>query len=64
MPHPWYVAADFQCHIVSMLLLILIWKHPRYAKAVLASVLFASILIPFIQTYIEKLDPLFLLYPE
>jgi peptidoglycan/LPS O-acetylase OafA/YrhL len=64
MPQSWYLAADFQCHVVSMLLLILIWKHPQYAKSVLASVLFASFLIPFIQTYIDMLDPLVLLYPE
>jgi peptidoglycan/LPS O-acetylase OafA/YrhL len=64
MPQSWYLAADFQCQVMSMLLLILIWKHPQYAKPVMATVLFACILIPFIQTYMEKLDPLILLYPE
>ncbi|GFG36200.1 hypothetical protein Cfor_03140, partial [Coptotermes formosanus] len=36
MPPTWYVAADFQCHIVSLLLLILVWKHHWCAKSVLA----------------------------
>jgi hypothetical protein len=47
-----------------MLLLILIWKHPWCAKTVLIGVLFASIVISFVQTYIEGLDPLILLDPE
>jgi peptidoglycan/LPS O-acetylase OafA/YrhL len=60
----WYLAVDFQCHIVATLLVILVWKHPRYAKVVLAGVLFTSTLISFIQTYVEELNPLILLYPE
>jgi len=64
MPQSWYLAADFQCHFVSMLLLILVWKNPWCAKAVLTGVLFAGIIISFMQTYIEGLDPLVLLFPE
>jgi hypothetical protein len=64
MPPTWYVAADFQCHIVSLLLLILVWKHHWCAKSVLAGVLFATICISFIQNYVEGLDPLFVLFPE
>jgi len=64
MPQSWYLAADFQCHFVSMLLLVLVWKHPWCAKAVLTGVLFASIVVSFVQTYIEGLDPLVLMFPE
>jgi peptidoglycan/LPS O-acetylase OafA/YrhL len=64
MPQSWYLAADFQCHFVSMLLLIFVWKHPWCAKLVLTGVLFASVVISFVQTYIEGLDPLVLLFPE
>jgi len=64
MPQSWYLAADFQCHFVSIFLLILVWKHPWCAKAVLTGVLFASIIISFVQTYIEGLDPLVLMFPE
>ncbi|XP_033611673.1 nose resistant to fluoxetine protein 6-like isoform X2 [Cryptotermes secundus] len=64
MPQSWYLAADFQCHVVATLLVVVVWKHPRYAKAVLAGVLFASVLTSFIQTYVEGLNPLFLLYPQ
>jgi hypothetical protein len=49
---------------VATLLVIQVWKHPRYAKVVLAGVLFTSALISFIQTYVEELNPLILLYPE
>jgi peptidoglycan/LPS O-acetylase OafA/YrhL len=64
MPQSWYLAVDFQCHVVAMLLVIVVWKHPHYAKVVLAGALFASALISFIQTYTEGLNPLVLLYPE
>jgi peptidoglycan/LPS O-acetylase OafA/YrhL len=64
MPQSWYLAADFQCHIVAMLLLVPVWKHPWCAKVVLTGVLLATIVISFVQTYIEGLDPLVLLFPE
>jgi peptidoglycan/LPS O-acetylase OafA/YrhL len=64
MPQSWYLAADFQCHFVSMLLLIVVWKHRWCAKAMLTGVLFVSIVISFVQTYIEGLDPVILLFPE
>jgi peptidoglycan/LPS O-acetylase OafA/YrhL len=64
MTQTWYLSTDFQCHIVATLLVILVWKHPHYAKVVLAAVLFTSALISFIQTYVEGLNPLVLLYPE
>jgi hypothetical protein len=49
---------------MSMLVLILLWKYPRFDKIILGAMMFLWILVPFLQTYVERLDPMVINYPE
>jgi hypothetical protein len=60
----WYLAVDFQCFIMSMLVLVLICKYPQFDKIILGATMFLWILVPFLQTYVERLDPMVINYPE
>ncbi|XP_033609346.1 nose resistant to fluoxetine protein 6 [Cryptotermes secundus] len=60
----WYLAVDFQCFVMSMLVLILLCKYPQFDKIILGAVMLLWILVPFLQTYIERLDPMVINYPD
>jgi peptidoglycan/LPS O-acetylase OafA/YrhL len=64
LEHTWYLATDFQCYVISTLVLVVVWKYPRFDKIILGAVMVLWIIVPFLQTYVERLDPTGMAYPE
>jgi hypothetical protein len=58
----WYLACDMQLFVISVPIVALLWRRPRMGKLVLAMVIIASIVIPFVVTLLQQLDALLLLY--
>lgn len=60
----WYLATDTQLFILAPLVLYPLWKWKTFGKVFLGLVTFTTAIIPFLVTYINELDPTFLVYPE
>lgn len=61
----WYLAADSQLFVLAPLLLYPLWRYGRrVGAALLATVAFISIAIPFFVTYYGKLDPSLMIFVE
>lgn len=64
MPTTWYLAVDMQMFVLGLLIMMLIWKYPKFKKTILGLSLFIAVAIPAIITYVKKFDGIFLLTPE
>ncbi|KAB0804823.1 hypothetical protein PPYR_01793 [Photinus pyralis] len=64
LPHSWYLAADIQLFLYSLLLLSIIWKNRRIASKVFAASLIMGVLVPGILAYIHDLHIVVRVYPE
>lgn len=60
----WYLAADTQLFFLAPLLLYPLWKCRRFGLTILISLMAVSIIIPFVVTYVEDLDPTFMAFAE
>jgi peptidoglycan/LPS O-acetylase OafA/YrhL len=60
----WYIAADFQLYVVSLLVVYMIWRWPRLGYAVLGLLMTLSAVIPFVLIYQNQAAPLLFPYPE
>lgn len=60
----WYLSADTQLFILAPLLLYPLWRCRRAGIGFLGLVTVATALIPFIVTYVKKIDPTFLVFAE
>ncbi|XP_072946464.1 nose resistant to fluoxetine protein 6-like [Epargyreus clarus] len=65
LPQAWYLGTDTQLFLVTMVVMLVIWRWPRSGVPVLFSVMAISLLIPFLQSYFMKLMPIRTsLFPE
>uniref|UniRef100_A0A1Y1K397 Acyltransferase 3 domain-containing protein n=1 Tax=Photinus pyralis TaxID=7054 RepID=A0A1Y1K397_PHOPY len=64
LPHSWYLAADTQLFLYSLLLLSIIWKNRRIASKVFAASLIMGVLVPGILAYIHDIHIVLRAYPE
>ncbi|KAL1502203.1 hypothetical protein ABEB36_007379 [Hypothenemus hampei] len=60
----WYLSADTQLYLFSLLILLLIWKFPRKSKVILVSFILIGIIIPTMLCWKYGLDVIFRLTPE
>lgn len=60
----WYLAADTQLFILAPLLLYPLWRWRKIGVYLFAASATISVLIPFIVTYVNNLDPTFLAFAE
>jgi peptidoglycan/LPS O-acetylase OafA/YrhL len=60
----WYLAADFQLYIVSLLVVYAVWRWPRLGYTALGILMALSTIIPFLLAYHTDAAPLLYPYPE
>ncbi|GAB0098061.1 nose resistant to fluoxetine protein 6 [Sergentomyia squamirostris] len=60
----WYLATDTQLFILAPLLLYPLWRWRKVGVYLFAAAATVSVLIPFVVTYVNNLDPTFLAYAE
>ncbi|KAJ8973301.1 hypothetical protein NQ317_002786 [Molorchus minor] len=60
----WYLAADTQLYLLSLIVLSVIWKFRHKTKFILALCLVIAILIPTVISYIYNLDVIYRITPE
>ncbi|KAJ8911702.1 hypothetical protein NQ315_013164, partial [Exocentrus adspersus] len=60
----WYLAADTQLYMLSLIVLSIIWKCRHRTKEILTACIFIGILIPTIISYIYDLDIIYRITPE
>ncbi|XP_063633549.1 O-acyltransferase like protein-like [Cydia splendana] len=65
LPQAWYLGTDTQLFLVTLVVMLIIWRWPRSGVPVLSVVMVVSLLIPFLQSYFMKLLPIRVsLFPE
>lgn len=64
LQHSWYLAADTQLFLYSLLLLAIIWKRRRIASTIFAASLIMGVLVPGILTYVHDFPIVLRAYPE
>jgi peptidoglycan/LPS O-acetylase OafA/YrhL len=60
----WYLATDTQMFILAPLVLYPLWKWRRVGVYLLAAMTSVSVVIPFLVTYVNRLDPTFLMFAD
>jgi peptidoglycan/LPS O-acetylase OafA/YrhL len=60
----WYLATDTQLFILAPLVLYPLWKWQAFGIFLLTMMTSISVIIPFVVTYVNKLDPTFLMFAE
>uniref|UniRef100_A0A1B0D242 Acyltransferase 3 domain-containing protein n=1 Tax=Phlebotomus papatasi TaxID=29031 RepID=A0A1B0D242_PHLPP len=60
----WYLAADTQLFILAPLLLYPLWRWRKIGVYLFAASATISVLIPFVVTYVNNLDPTFLAFAD
>lgn len=60
----WYLSADTQLFILAPLILYPLWKWRKAGIGFLGLITVATTLIPFMVTYMKKVDPTFLVFAE
>ncbi|KAK2581820.1 hypothetical protein KPH14_002289 [Odynerus spinipes] len=58
----WYLAVDTQLFIIAPIIIYPLWKWPTIGKYLLFSGTIFSTIIPFVVTFVEKLDPTLMVY--
>ncbi|XP_073960898.1 LOW QUALITY PROTEIN: nose resistant to fluoxetine protein 6-like [Choristoneura fumiferana] len=65
LPQAWYLGTDTQLFLVTLVVLLVIWRWPRGGVPVLSVIMVVSLLIPFLQSYFMNLLPIRVsLFPE
>ncbi|KAK4885463.1 hypothetical protein RN001_001734 [Aquatica leii] len=62
--HSWYLAADTQLFVLSLIILTLIWNWKKYTMTIFGICFVIGFLIPTVTTYIYDYDILIREYPE
>lgn len=60
----WYLATDTQLFVLAPLILYPLWKWRKIGVTILGATTIITIVIPFLLTYVGKLDPTFLAFAE
>ncbi|KAJ8927007.1 hypothetical protein NQ314_020570 [Rhamnusium bicolor] len=60
----WYLAADTQLYVISLIILSMIWKFKHKTKLILSISVLIGILIPTAISYVYNLDVIYRLTPE
>ncbi|KAL4709676.1 hypothetical protein ACJJTC_007407 [Scirpophaga incertulas] len=65
LPQAWYLGTDTQLFLVTLVVMLIIWRWPRSGVPVLSIIMVISLIIPFLQSYFMKLLPIRVsLFPE
>nr|XP_004923472.2 O-acyltransferase like protein [Bombyx mori] len=65
LPQAWYLGTDTQLFLMTLVIMLVIWRWPRSGVPVLSVVMAISLLIPFLQSYFMKLLPIRVsIFPE
>ncbi|KAJ0171675.1 hypothetical protein K1T71_012438 [Dendrolimus kikuchii] len=65
LPQAWYLGTDTQLFLITLVVLLIIWRWPKSGVPVLSAVMVISLLIPFLQSYFMNLLPIRVsLFPE
>ncbi|XP_022837203.1 O-acyltransferase like protein-like [Spodoptera litura] len=65
LPQAWYLGTDTQLFLITLVVLLIIWRWPRSGVPVLSAVMVISLLIPFLQSYFMNLLPIRVsIFPE
>ncbi|XP_063834108.1 O-acyltransferase like protein-like [Ostrinia nubilalis] len=65
LPQAWYLGTDTQLFLITLVVMLIIWRWPRSGVPVLTSVMAISLIIPFLQSYFMELLPIRVsLFPE
>ncbi|RVE45486.1 hypothetical protein evm_009825 [Chilo suppressalis] len=65
LPQAWYLGTDTQLFLITLVIMLIIWRWPRSGVPVLSVVMVISLLIPFLQSFFMKLLPIRVsLFPE
>ncbi|CAD0205680.1 unnamed protein product [Chrysodeixis includens] len=65
LPQAWYLGTDTQLFLITLVILLIIWRWPRSGVPVLSAVMAISLLIPFLQSYFMNLLPIRVsIFPE
>ncbi|CAB3240482.1 unnamed protein product [Arctia plantaginis] len=65
LPQAWYLGTDTQLFMITLVVLLIIWRWPKSGIPVLSVVMVISLLIPFLQSYLMNLLPIRVsLFPE
>lgn len=60
----WYLATDTQLFVLAPLLIYPLWRYRKAGAILLGYAAIFTTMIPFLVTYIQKLDPTLLIYAE
>ncbi|XP_066998899.2 nose resistant to fluoxetine protein 6 [Anabrus simplex] len=58
----WYIAVDTHLFLLAPLIIIPLHRRPFVGQALLMVLMISSIVIPFVVTYVQSLDPLLMFY--
>ncbi|XP_060807867.1 regulator of hypoxia-inducible factor 1 [Amyelois transitella] len=65
LPQAWYLGTDTQLFLITLIIMLIIWRWPRSGVPVLSVVMVISLLIPFLQSYFMDLLPIRVsIFPE
>ncbi|XP_059044863.1 regulator of hypoxia-inducible factor 1-like [Achroia grisella] len=65
LPQAWYLGTDTQLFLITLVMMLIIWRWPRSGVPVLSVVMVISLLIPFLQSYFMDLLPIRVsIFPE
>ncbi|CAG5030767.1 unnamed protein product [Parnassius apollo] len=65
LPQAWYLGTDTQLFLITLVVLLVIWRWPKSGIPVLSGVMAISLLIPFLQSYLMDLMPIRVsIFPE
>lgn len=64
MTQSWYLAADFQLFAIGLLVLMVMWRYPKFKNQILYVCLIVSYIIPGVITYVKKYEGVFSLSPQ
>ncbi|CAH2057841.1 unnamed protein product, partial [Iphiclides podalirius] len=65
LPQAWYLGTDTQLFLVTLVVLLIVWRWPRSGVPVLSGIMAVSLVIPFLQSYFMDLMPIRVsIFPE
>ncbi|KAM3956369.1 nose resistant to fluoxetine protein 6 [Aphomia sociella] len=65
LPQAWYLGTDTQLFLITLVMMLIIWRWPKSGVPVLSTIMVVSLLIPFLQSYFMDLLPIRVsIFPE
>uniref|UniRef100_A0A336LJU7 CSON009735 protein n=1 Tax=Culicoides sonorensis TaxID=179676 RepID=A0A336LJU7_CULSO len=62
--HTWYISADTQIFVISLVLFMFMWRYPKIRNILFGLTLFVSWVIQFVVNYVNGFDPMYMWTPE